>query len=104
MRSHVADHSRLLICVPASHSRMHSALFSATTLLLVRRVPVVAVGAGVVAPVWANATPALKTRTTKVAMTRIDLPRKSACSVDGHSWMARGVSRPALGPHRDLCV
>src|SRR5207244_10273752 len=109
IRSQVFAQSRLVICVPASHMRMHSALASATAALPVRAAGLTATGsglAGVVAlgaggpdvmePVWARAAPAPNTSATDVTMTRMRFPRDKPLPHD------QGPG--ALNRDRDLCV
>src|SRR5436190_10348557 len=101
MRSQVLDHSCLLICVPASHSRMHSALASATAFLVLAALAAAEApglaGAGAMEPVWASATLALKSwaleartldsSTADATMTRMDFPRSRPCSLGAqHDW------------------
>src|SRR5215510_1895716 len=92
MRAQVFAHSCLVMCVPASHILMHSALLSSRALLLVRVVVsgvagrVLAGGAGAMVPDWAATAPALKTSIIDITGMRMASPREAIVSPvgDGH--------------------
>src|SRR5262245_2098302 len=86
MRAQVFAHSCLVMCVPASHILMHSALLSSMALLLVRVAVsgaagrALAGGAGAMVAVWAATAPALKTSIVDITGMRMAIPREAVVS------------------------
>src|SRR5690242_9676909 len=86
MRAQVFAHSCLVMCVPASHILMHSALLSSTALLLVRVAVsgatgrALAGGVGAMVPVWAATAPVLKTSIMDITGMRMVIPREAVVS------------------------
>src|SRR5262249_18596563 len=83
MRVQVFAHSCLVMCVPASHIPMHSALLSSTALFFARTAlpgsagAALASGAGVrVVAVCARAAPAPNCSAIDVTIKRIEIPRE----------------------------
>src|SRR5215471_2131218 len=99
MRAQVFAHSCLVMCVPASHILMHSALLSSMALLLVRVAVsgaagrALAGGAGAMVAVWAATAPTLKTSIVDITGMRMAIPRKAELTPVGD-----GYQPEALGP------
>src|SRR5262249_55106749 len=105
MRAHVFAHCCLVMCVPASHILMHSALLSSTALL---RVAVSGAagravgGVGAMEPVWAATAPVPKSSIIDIIAMRMAIPREAVVSPPS----ATGAFRPsplALASDDDVC-
>src|SRR5215467_2458451 len=106
MRAHVFAHCCLVMCVPASHIFMHSALLSSTALL---RVAVsgaagrAAGGAGAMEPVWAATATVLKTSIIDIIGMRMAIPREAVVSPPSGTAVL-GPSPLALASDDDVCM
>src|SRR5215831_6283522 len=105
MRAHVFAHCCLVMCVPASHIFMHSALLSSTALL---RVAVsgaagrAAGGAGAMEPVWAATATVLKTSIIDIIGMRMAIPREAVVSPPSGDGGTRAIPSCASQRRRRL--